>query len=226
MIRRRSILLALIAALLSLAAATVAHAGQITSTRITDNFGGRTIDQSVWFYGTNDPNVSIAQRGGRVTVQVGAGAADGFNASLSTRCRLHGNFKAKLSYELVNWPGNNDSIDVSLGASDLGGVNVYASDDFGGGYGAYFPPNGSFLQTTVEPRGTLKLVRDGATFTGYARDRVNHRWVQLYSGPGSTEDTGIGLGVFNIPFAAPFGGVPATIALTKVRVKADAVVCS
>jgi hypothetical protein len=225
MIRHRSIAIPLAAALASLALAATAGAGRITSTTISDQFGGQGIDQSVWWYGTNDPNVSIDQGRGRVTVHVGAGASDSFNASVGSRCRLHGDFDAQLSYRLVDWPGN-DSIDVSLMASDLGGVNVYASDDFGGGYGAYFPPSGGgFVQGPVSTTGSLRLVRRGDTFTGYESDKQQGGWVQVATGSGSTADTGISLAVFNVPFAAPFGGLPATIEFTSLTAEADGIAC-
>jgi DNA-binding SARP family transcriptional activator len=188
---------------------------------IVDEFEGTQPATGVWWPTANRPDLRVAESHGAVTVDVPASAGDNFGASVNTRCRAQGDFDARLAYHLVNWPGA-DGIYVNLAASDIRGVNVYRTDDFGEEYGAYFPPGGNTLPTS-DSQGVLRLVRTGASFTGYVGDGTT--WTTIFSGPGATTDTRITIGVFNMSDTGAFAGKTATIAFDRFELHADAIRC-
>ena len=163
----------------------------------------------------------MSVEGGYAKVRVGAGATDGFTTGIGTQCKVRGDFEATVTYDLLEWPAGG-GVWVSLLAVDTGGFNTYrASFPWFDSYGAYLPPAG----TSVPASGThdtLKLVRQGSTWTGSYLGPSG--WVVIATGPGPTTDTGINLGVFNVP-AAPFAGQPATVGFDEVSIRADAMLC-
>jgi hypothetical protein len=92
-------------------------------------------DRTAWWTAASQPQLSVTREDGQVTVRIPGDASDGFNAGIQTRCKIVGDFDARLSFQLLQWPGA-DGIWVSLMAADLGGVNTYRTDAFGQDYGA------------------------------------------------------------------------------------------
>lgn len=212
-----------LAALLSVASVSTALAGLVTPHRIDDRFSGQAIDSTVWWFHSTQPDqVTLAEGGGHVTVNVLAGATNDFDAGLVAQCRASGDFDARLSFALTAWPVL-DGVGLNLAAEDTGGFNVYrASASWGDSYGAFLPPAGATVPATGSS-GTLRLVREGSTMTAYYQS--DHHWVAIASGPGPTSDVHIGMGVFNISAATVFGGQQATIEFNEFHLFADAITC-
>jgi hypothetical protein len=217
------VLLTSIIAAFALVEVPGALGGGITPTSIRDQFGGDQLDSAIWVPFADDPNVTVSQGQGRVTVAVPSNAAQGFNAGIATRCKAHGDFDARLRFSLVDWPSG-DGLLVSLLAVDLGGVNTYRTNNFGSEqYGSFIPPSGGTLVPANGNRGVLRLTRQGETITSSYRQ--GGHWVTIFSGIGPTSDTVLNLTVFNLSAIHPFGGLPATITFRSFALDADGVVC-
>ncbi len=137
---------ALVALLVTSLAATPAFPDGVGTRQITDTFSGNTIDPRIWWAGGNRPDaVAVSQAEGHLTVSVSGRAGNDFNAGVGTLCRAHGDFDARISFELSAWPAL-DGVQVALmafgdGASLVG--NVYrASASWGDSYGAWYPQSG------------------------------------------------------------------------------------
>jgi hypothetical protein len=193
--------------------------------QIDDSFAGQSINTNIWWVGTDQPNaIEITEGGGALTVNISGHAASGFNAGLGTVCRAHGDFDARVSFELAGWPAF-DGIYVSLMAFDANnaGFDVYrVSWTWGDSYGAYLPPDGTSVPAGGN-RGTLRLVRRGGSATGYYL--VGQRWVPIFTGPVAVNDTPVNLSVFNLTDISPFGHDWATIRFTDFHLLAEAISC-
>ena len=176
-------------------------------------------------YGTNQPgNIVFSQANGALTVSVSGTTGDDFNAGLTTRCRAKGNFDARLSFNLPEWPATN-GVWVSLNTAATGGFNTYrvswhfpAHEE----YGAYLPPAGTTVPAAGND-GVLRLTRRGSKWTGYHKSSSG--WVPISSGVGPTHDIQFNPTVFNISHVLPFGGQATTVEFRKFSVSADKIVC-
>ena len=170
----------------------------------------------------NQPELALRQADAQVTVNIAATATDGFNASLQSRCKVVGDFDARATFQLLQWPGV-DGVWVSLMAADLGGVNTYRSDSFGEIYGAYIPPSGGTSVPTHDTGGVVRLTREGDTIAGSYR--VGTEWTTIFSGTGPTAKTAISLAVFNLPDVAPFAGRAASVRFSAFTLTANRFDC-
>jgi hypothetical protein len=206
--------------------AGAARGGVVTPVSINDSFNGTSIDYTkVWaFWGPNQPGlVDFAQGGGTLNVNVSAGAQPDFNVSGTTRCAAHGNFDARVNFNLPIWPPQN-GVWVSLVVAGTP-YNVYRVSwqfDPSKAYGAYLPPVGTSVAATGTS-GTLRLTRRGDLFTAYYLDGGS--WIPIISGTGPTDDVPLALAVFNISGAATFAGLPVSVAFDNFHVVANRVVC-
>ena len=211
---------------LALVVPAAAQAGKVTPHRIDESFADSSIDYSnVWaWWGTNQPGlVSFNQGGGVMTINVSSSAQPDFNVGGQTRCLVHGNFDAQVDFNLVNWPAQNGVwVSLMVGGTPFNVYRVSWQFPQTEQYGAYLPPAGATLPASGTT-GTLRLTRVGAILTAYYLD--GHKWVQLTSGAGPTNDVPINLAVFNISGAATFAGLPITVTLDNFHVFADQVIC-
>lgn len=228
-VRRRSIatLLALAAVLVaSVAVPGLARGGVVTPVIIDDNFTGTSIDYShVWaWWGTNQPGlVSFSQGGGALNVDVSSGAQPDFNVGGQTRCLAHGNFDARVDFNLANWPSQNGvTVMLMVGGTPFNVFRVSWQFQPSEAYGTYLPPAGTSVPATGTS-GTLRLTRVGDLFTGWYLS--GHIWVPIISGVGPTDDVPISLGVANISGGATFAGLPVTVAFDNFHVFANRVIC-
>jgi hypothetical protein len=203
----------------------VARAGVVTPVSISDRFGGTSIDPNVWaFWGTNQPGlVDFAQGGGTLNVNVSAGAQPDFNVGGQTRCAAHGDFDARVGFNLVNWPAQNGVwVSLMVAGTPFNLYRVSWQFDPSESYGAYLPPVAMTLPATGTT-GTLRLTRRGDIFTAYYLD--GRSWIPIISGTGPTDDVPLTLAVFNISQAATFAGLPVSVAFDNFHVVADRIVC-
>jgi hypothetical protein len=227
---RRQTVVALLAAAAALAATVaapgLARGGVVTPVSIDDNFTGTSIDYShVWaWWGTNQPGlVSFSQGGGGLNVSVSSGAQPDFNVGGQTRCLAHGNFDARVDFNLANWPSQNGVwVMLMVGGTPFNVYRVSWQFQPSEAYGTFLPPVGTSVPATGTS-GTLRLTRVGDLFTGWYLS--GHTWVPIISGVGPTDDVPISLGVANISGAATFAGLPVTVAFDNFHVAANRVVC-
>jgi len=219
---------ALVALLVTSLAATPAFSDGVGTRQITDTFSGNTIDPKIWWSGGNRPDaVAVSQAEGHLTVNLSGRAGNDFNAGVGTLCHAHGDFDARISFDLSAWPAF-DGVWVALmafgdGASLVG--NVYrASGSWGDSYGAYYPLSGGTGVPATGSRGAMRLVRRGATMNGYYW--AGNQWVSVFAGEVPLSDVSFNLSVFNISGATQFGHDWATIKLDNFIVTADAITCS
>ena len=219
---------ALVALLVTSLAATPAFPDGVGRQRIDDSFSGTTINPDIWQnLGTTKPDaVAISQAEGRLTFNISGRAGDDFNAALSTRCRAHGNFDARISFELSAWPAY-DGVDVGLMAYDgwnlVGFVyRVFAS--WGDTYGAYYPLSNGTVVPASGSRGAIRLVRQGATMTSYYWG--GSQWVPIFAGEVPVSDVSLNPTVFNGSDATHFGQDWALIQFDDFHLTAEAITCS
>jgi hypothetical protein len=195
---------------------------------ISDSFEGTSISSNVWgFVGTNQPNnITLSQNDG-FYVSISSTTTNDFTSGLTTRCKLHGDFDAVLSFRLAVWPPKN-GVWVNLAAADTGGYNVYRVSwqfDTGEDYGTYLPQaaNTGGIVSATGNEGVLRLSRQAGIWTGYFLSGSN--WVAIASGVGPTIDTALTVGVFNLSGVLPFGGAPTEVVFKGFHAIAAGVVC-
>ena len=193
----------------------------MTSGKIHDRFSQDGIDSGVWMHGTNQPNhISISEGAGHVTVNVAAATTDLFFAGVGTICAAHGDFDARVTFNVPTWPLVN-GVWVSLIAQGTPYNTYRASAAWFDSWGAYLPPAGDVVPATGTT-GTLRLARKGSVWTGYYL--TDHNWVAIASGPGPTDDIGLAMTVFNVD-ATAFGHQAVVVQFTDFHLDADAIVC-
>ena len=228
--RARRLVVTWVIAVAATGISTAAALGVVTPALIHDQFNGTTVDSNVWaWYGTNQPGaVTLAQSGGAFRIDVASTAANDFNAGLGTRCKAHGDFDARLSFDLPLWPAKN-GVWVSLN-TDTNGYNAYrVSWHFAGveeAFGAFLPdavPDGAVVATT-QTQGVLRLTRAGSTWSASFQNELGD-WVLIASGVGPKRDIQFIPSIFNLPGVLPFGGQATTVEFTKFKLVADRIAC-
>jgi hypothetical protein len=221
--------LLLLGALASAAAAlglpVLAGAGVVTQRHISDPFVGSTIDPNVWLpWGTNQPGlVELEQSGGVTTVNVSPDAQPDFVAGETTRCLAHGDFDARVDFNLANWPAENGtSLSLQVAGTPYNVYRVSWQFDPSEAYGAFLPPVGTSTGATGTS-GTLRLTRTGDFFTAYYRSGID--WIPIISGTGPTGDVPLLIAVFNISGAYTFAGLPVAVDFDNFKVNAQQIVC-
>jgi hypothetical protein len=214
---------------LALAAALVfpvlGGTGTVTLRHIADPFNGSTIDPNVWLpWGTNQPGlVDLEQSGGVMTVNVSPNAQPDFVGGESTRCLAHGDFDARVDFNLVSWPAENGTwLSLQVAGTPYNVYRVSWQFDPSEAYGAFLPPVGTSTGATATS-GTLRLTRTGDVFTASYLSALD--WIPIISGTGPTGDVPLTLAVFNISGAATFAGLPVTVDFDNFKVNAQQIVC-
>jgi hypothetical protein len=223
--RRLLLVGSLVSVVATLAFPGLGAAGVVTQRHIGDPFVGSAIDPNVWLpWGTNQPGlVDFGQSGGVMAVNVSAGAQPDFVVSGTTRCLAHGDFDARVDFNLVDWPAQG-GVWVSLAVAGTP-YNVYRVSwqlEPNEAYGAFLPPAGT-TTGAGGTSGTLRLTRTGDVFTAYYLSGLD--WIPIISGAGPTDDVPLGIGVGNISGAATFAGLPVTVDFDNFKVNAQQIVC-
>jgi WD40 repeat protein len=194
---------------------------------LTDDFGGRSIDRSVWNPWTNGRG-TVDEANGRLEFTLPANpVADSYGnagAGVTTVCPLHGDFDVQVDYSLLQWPTGVNGANIGLTMWPIPGgfnrtsapwgpnvYNMWANSSGGGGSTA-----------TDDTTGTMRFVRTGTLFTAYVLDGKS--WRRIASGDGSNADASIVLTLS--AHVADFAHQEVRAALDNFRVNSGRFVCA
>jgi hypothetical protein len=209
----------------ALAFPVLAGAGVVTQRHIGDPFVGSALDPEVWLpWGTNQPGLlDFGQSGGVATVNVSAAAQPGFVAGGFTRCLAHGDFDARVDFNLVDWPAENGtSLSLQVAGTPYNVFRVSWQFDPSEAYGVYLPPDGTNTGATGTS-GTLRLTRAGEVMTGYYLSGSD--WIPIFSGTGPVGDVPLSIAVFNTAGPVTFAGLPVRVDFDNFKLNAEQIVC-
>jgi len=171
-----------------------------------DDFNDNQIDPAIWSVSLYGSGAQLAEQNQELEFLMPA-ASHGveFGARLVSLFRLRGDFDIQVDFSLPLWPPYN-GVRMAIGLTDL----YY--DDYGversslsaseplGAQEVYVADFGPFqLVPTQDMSGKLRLVRSGATQTGYYYDGGG--WVPILSDPAPTGDITIQLHAWSHDYA-------------------------
>jgi Tol biopolymer transport system component len=191
-----------------------------------DNFNDNIRDVNHWGLLHDGTGGFVNEANGRVEFSFAPDAAPSMGPfpAISVRydftCLLNADFDAQVDFELLDWPAANGAT-VQFHAFYADGTVARQSQDWGESYGAFFPPSSFNVVATDDQSGTLRLVRSGATYTGYYKS--GGAWVELLSAPASQ-----GAAILTIELASfgTFSHELVRVAFDNFRIVASDVDCS
>lgn len=192
---------------------------EFTQCTLNDDFNDNFLNPNLWFV-LNPPAGTVAEVNQRLEITIGPGFQ---GTGIGSRYRLVGDFDVQMDFILLNWPSPNLH-SVRLGVGELGvgpgggiGLNrssfpnsIVNANEF---YLLALPDSKPQIATT-HFSGTLRLIRTGATLSGYIRDGGN--WVLVGSGTVPTTPTRLNLDLGGGSDMAS-GGIKAAIDNFKVN---------
>lgn len=172
----------------------------IPSLPLFDDFNDGETDPTQWQLvddWNNDQGVTIEEKNGRLEAFIPASATGSvFGRTLTTVCKIVGDFDVQVDYQVLDWPANNGvraaigvhltTERVSFAAGEFNGKESYAADHVG---------SISVVETT-DTAGTLRLTRVGDVWSSWYKEGGN--WVLLKESTQSfTDAVSIKLGVWS-----------------------------
>ena len=174
---------------------------------LVEDFNDNSINPTLWrvdLFGSG-PQIAEANQQLQTTIP-DTSSGDPFSVNLVSKFRLRGDFDVQVDYRLLGWPFSN-GVRVGLGINESYGVErtsfgspldgwgrepreVYVTDFLDG-------PQG--VTGTGDVTGTLRLVRTGATLTGYYYSPG--QWVAIHVGPGPTADVALNVSSWSHDYA-------------------------
>jgi hypothetical protein len=138
---------------------------------ISDAFESDYVDPTIWHEIQNGGDVSIAEQGGQLQLTVGADAVPGgtynnIDVHVGTQCSFPGNFDARVDYQLLEWP-ENDNVLVGLNAIYVNAAVMRESaSQWGDEYSSWvIPSNGGVA--LPDTSGSLRVTRTAGVETTY-----------------------------------------------------------
>ena len=165
-----------------------------------EDFNDNSIDPTRWtveVWGTG-PQLAEAHQQLEIVIPGSASGTD-FGCKLASNFLLRGDFDVQVDFRLLTWPFSN-GVRMGMGMDEQGppqqgGVErtSFGQDDFPWEprevYLVGFPDGVHGIMGTSDMIGSLRLVRSGATQTGYYYGSGG--WVVIGTGPASTADVAI-----------------------------------
>lgn len=191
---------------------------------LTDEFTDNYANPGLWnSFATG--GTSIAEVNQRVEVNIpAASAGDTFAAGYLSSFQLRGDFDIQIDYALLTWPsasGVRTGLEVLCGGvliSVQRGNRGSAQEEYYIDYGS--GPRGTV--TTSDTTGGMRLVRSGATLSGYYRH--TGAWVNLYSNSVNTSDVRVELAGWSHDYL--FGDKRAVVAFDNFAVNQGQVIAA
>ncbi len=153
----------------------------------SDDFDADALSPVLWRVAINPEDAGMAEVvDGRLVHTMNPGEPR-LNIDTFNRCLIQGDFDAKVKYDLLTWPADNE-IRVGLVARRGGpdyAVERVSDDDFGGeSYLVDFEGSVAGTTSTEDLSGGLRLTRVDGTFTGYYLNN-DGEWVMIHSSEGA-----------------------------------------
>jgi hypothetical protein len=143
---------------------------------VNDSFDDGILSPDLWEPPVTAPGTSVAERNGRLEVELAPEAAAGngeLAGQLWTKCRFFGDFDLRVEYELLEWPAANgvtvhlaaifgrDAVDMTRQSQSWGETySSWSTRSFFGGGGL----------ATRDVRGALRIRRHDGRITTFHRD--------------------------------------------------------
>jgi hypothetical protein len=179
----------------------------------TDTFSGGALDLFWWTPSVENGNTLSVTGGQLVMTQSNYNGSGGVTLNFN----IKGDFAASVDYALTVWPANNyERIAISAGA--IGAVERSQHPGwFDEAYVSHFSAvgDGVYGIQTAYTSGTLKMERSGNTVTGSYCDGSGCAVIRSFSGSGVSNDTSIGLAIWN-----SYASVPVEIAFDNFYLNA------
>jgi TolB protein len=190
---------------------------------IDETFDGPELDAAMWWTFLSGTGGTLAQTAGHVELTLATDAANGpsgfMGPSFGTQCRATGDYDARVSFALLDWPASNGT-HLNLGDAGATGSIGRRSEAGIEDYLSFFNPVPTSAPTS-DQSGRLRLVRTGSTLTSYYASGSG--WLQLLSGPTTTAPALLNAHLFSND--AFFGDQFVRVALDDFQVTASGFEC-
>jgi hypothetical protein len=193
----------------------------------TDDFDDDVRNVEHWNLLHDGTGGFVQDTNGRVelTLKADAEPSSGLFPGISVRygfqCLLNADYDARVDYELVDWPAANGAT-FQMHAFFADATIGRQSQDWGESYAASVPPGSFNPAPTLDRSGTLRLVRNGATYTSYYRS--GGAWVEVLSAPAGSSPVVLTLELAS--YGAAFAHRQVKVAFDNFHVEASDVDCS
>jgi len=191
-----------------------------------DDFNDDSMNAAFWAVYVFGTGPQIAETTGRLETTLPANSQDDpqmgmFGTRYQSVCTLRGDFDLQAEFTLLDWPPAN-GVRVGLLAGGFGATRLswFGSDWYLSGEGPVGPED---LIATTDLVGKLRIVRVGATITGYYFNAESRVWVALNSQSTSTDDVTVRLGAWSHNYL--FGHQTARAAFDNFVISQGELVC-
>jgi hypothetical protein len=161
-----------------------------------EDFNDNSIDLDLWTVDLFGSGPLLAEVNQQLQIEFpGSSSGVAFGGGLVSNFLLRGDFDVQVDYRLLTWPFSN-GVRLALATEDEYGVE---RTSFGSQadyphlprevYLTHFLDGATGFAATSDVTGTLRLVRIGATESGYYYSSGD--WVLIHTGPGPTADVAI-----------------------------------
>jgi len=173
---------------------------QVRAVVLVEDFDDNQINPALWTAYVYGSGPQIAETDHQLEVAMpGNSSGVDFGVKLASRFLLRGDFDVQVDFRLFTWPYAN-GVRMGLGMDTQGllphpGVEriSFGQNDYPGApreaYLTDFPDGVYGITETGDVTGRLRLVRSGATQTGYYYDAGG--WVAIHTGPAPTTDVAV-----------------------------------
>lgn len=165
-----------------------------------EDFNDNRINPALWTVGTWGSGPQLYEADQQLEIDFpGSSSGGDFGCKLASIFQLRGDFDVQVDFRLITWPFGN-GVRMGFGIDENGipvhpGVErtSFGQDDYPWEprevYTVDFPDGVHGITGTSDMTGSLRLVRSGATQTGYYYGSGG--WVVIGTGPAPTVDVGI-----------------------------------
>ena len=193
---------------------------------ISDAFAAGNINPTTWSTNADGGDVSHLEQGGQLVLTVGAAAVPSghknqIDVHVATQCAFPGDFDARVSYKLLEWPaGDNIYVGMNTNADATGMMRHYGSQS-GDEYTSWVGSKNALSLPFSGTGGSLRIARvDGNETTYYWH---GGRWLRLAS------SRAIGQAVIGLQAVSDgqnfFGGEELKVAFDNFKVTGAKPVC-
>jgi hypothetical protein len=171
-----------------------------------EDFDDDSINPVVWTVELFGVGPQLAEANQQLQIEFpSASSGVAFGGGLVSNFLLRGDFDVQVDYRLLTWPFSN-GVRLALAIEGEYGVertSFGSQSDYPGlpreVYLTHFLDGATGFTATSDVTGTLRLVRTGATETGYYYNSGD--WIPIHTGPGPTQDVAIQIHAWSHDYA-------------------------